>query len=38
VNIPRGLDARTQAMFRELERLVPEMPRAGYERFREGTT
>lgn len=36
VIIPRGLDARTQAMFREFERLVPEVPRAGYERFRGG--
>lgn len=36
VTIPRGLDARTQAIFRELERLLPETPRAGYERFRGG--
>ena len=34
--IPRGLDARTQAIFRELERLLPETPRAGYERFQGG--
>ena len=36
VTIPRGLDERTQAIFRELERLLPETPRAGYERFRGG--
>lgn len=36
VTIPRGLDARTQAIFRDLERLLPETPRAGYERFRGG--
>lgn len=36
VTIPRGLDARTQAIFRELERLLPETPRAGCERFRGG--
>ena len=36
VSIPRGLDARTQAIFREIERLLPETPRAGYERFRGG--
>ncbi|MBI4590803.1 MAG: J domain-containing protein [Candidatus Rokubacteria bacterium] len=36
VSIPGGLDARTQAIFRELERLLPETPRADYERFRGG--
>lgn len=36
VTIPTGLDARTQAIFRDLERLLPEAPRAGYERFRGG--
>src|SRR3972149_5784151 len=36
VSIPRGLDARTQGIFRELERLLPETPRAGCERFRGG--
>jgi molecular chaperone DnaJ len=36
VTIPQGLDARTQELFRELERLLPETPRAGYERFRGG--
>ena len=36
VGIPRGLDARTQGIFRELERLLPEAPRASYERFRGG--
>ncbi len=36
VTIPRGLDERTQAIFRELERLLPETPRAGFERFRGG--
>lgn len=29
VLVPRGLDARTQDIFRELERLIPENPRAG---------
>jgi len=29
VLIPRGLDARTQEIFRQLERLIPENPRAG---------
>lgn len=36
VTIPQGLDARTQAIFRELERLVPEAPRVGYARFQGG--
>jgi DnaJ-class molecular chaperone len=27
VEIPRGLDARTQALFRELGRLLPEIAR-----------
>lgn len=36
VTIPQGLDARTQALFREIERLLPETPRASYERFRGG--
>ena len=36
VTIPQGLDERTQAIFREIERLLPETPRAGYERFRGG--
>ncbi len=30
VVIPRGLDARTQEIFRHLERLLPEHPRAGF--------
>jgi len=30
VLIPRSLDARTQEIFRQLERLMPENPRAGY--------
>lgn len=30
VLIPQGLDARTQEIFRQLERLMPENPRAGY--------
>jgi molecular chaperone DnaJ len=34
--IPQGLDERTQALVRELERLLPATPRAGYERFRGG--
>lgn len=29
VLIPRGLDARTQEIFRQLERLIPENPRGG---------
>lgn len=29
VEIPRGLDSRTQELFRELERLVSDNPRAG---------
>jgi len=28
VEIPQGIDARTQELFRELERLLPERPRA----------
>ncbi len=36
VTIPQGLDARTQAMFRDLERLLPQAPRAGYGRFQGG--
>ena len=30
VLIPRGLDTRTQEIFRQLERLIPESPRAGF--------
>lgn len=30
VLIPRGLDAQTQEIFRRLERLIPDNPRAGF--------
>ncbi|MFQ5827721.1 MAG: DnaJ C-terminal domain-containing protein [Candidatus Methylomirabilia bacterium] len=30
VIIPRGLDARTQEIFRQLERLIPDNPRTGF--------
>lgn len=36
VIIPEGLDERARLLFREFERLLPETPRAGYERFRGG--
>jgi molecular chaperone DnaJ len=36
VEIPRGIDARTDEMVRELERLMPMEPRAGLGRFRGG--
>jgi molecular chaperone DnaJ len=36
VEVPSGLDARTQELVRELERLLPMSPRAGLERFRGG--
>jgi molecular chaperone DnaJ len=32
IEIPRGLDARTQALFRELERLLPDRPEAAIRR------
>lgn len=36
VEIPRGLDDRTEELVRTLERLVPMAPRAGLGRFRGG--
>jgi len=30
VIIPRGLDTRTEEIFRQLERLIPDNPRAGF--------
>jgi len=38
VEIPRGLDARTDELVRELERLLPMQPRAGLERYAGGGT
>jgi molecular chaperone DnaJ len=38
VEVPGGIDARTQELVRELERLLPVAPRAGLERFRGGAT
>lgn len=38
VEIPRGLDARTDEAVRELERVMPMNPRAGLEAFRGGAT
>ena len=36
VEIPTGLDARTDELVRELERLMPATPRQGLERYRGG--
>ena len=36
VDMPTGLDARTDELVRELERLLPATPRAGLERYRGG--
>ena len=36
VAMPEGLDARTEELVRDLERLLPLAPRAGLERFRAG--
>ena len=36
VDIPEGLDARTEELIRDLERLMPLDPRAGLARFRSG--
>lgn len=36
VEIPGGLDVRTEELVRELERLMPMAPRAGLERYRGG--
>jgi hypothetical protein len=34
--MPAGLDARTDELVRDLERLAPVEPRAGMERFHGG--
>jgi molecular chaperone DnaJ len=36
VEVPGGIDTRTDELVRELERLLPMEPRAGLERFRGG--
>jgi molecular chaperone DnaJ len=36
VEVPGGLDARTDELVRELERLLPMAPRAGLERYAGG--
>ena len=36
VDMPTGLDARTDELVRELERLLPGTPRVGLERYRGG--
>jgi molecular chaperone DnaJ len=36
VEVPRGLDARTQELVRELDRVIAANPRAGLARNREG--
>jgi DnaJ-class molecular chaperone len=36
VEVPRGLDARTDELVRELERLIPLAPRAELERYTGG--
>ena len=36
VEIPEGLDARTEELVRDLERLMPLHPRQGLEKFRGG--
>ena len=36
IEIAAGLDARTYELIRELERLMPMVPRAGLERYRGG--
>ena len=36
IDMPRGLDARTDELVRELERLLPGTPRDGLERYRGG--
>jgi len=38
VEIPIGLDARTQELVRELQRLTPVAPRTALERYRGGAT
>jgi DnaJ-class molecular chaperone len=37
VEVPRGLDARTDELVRELERLIPLAPRANLERYAGGS-
>jgi len=37
VEVPSGLDTRTEELVRELERLMPASPRADLDRFRGGT-
>jgi DnaJ-class molecular chaperone len=36
IDMPSGLDARTDELVRELERLLPGTPREGLERYRGG--
>jgi len=36
VEVPSGLDARTDELVRELERLLPAVPRGGLDRYRGG--
>jgi molecular chaperone DnaJ len=36
VEMPKGLDARTDELVRDLERLMPIAPRSGLEKFRGG--
>ena len=36
VEMPEGLDARTEELIRDLERLLPAEPRQGLEKFRGG--
>jgi DnaJ-class molecular chaperone len=36
VEMPSGLDARTDELVRELERLLPAAPREGLDRYRGG--
>jgi molecular chaperone DnaJ len=36
VEVPAGIDAQTEPLVRELERLMPGVPREGLERFRGG--
>jgi DnaJ-class molecular chaperone len=36
IDMPSGLDARTDELVRELERLLPGSPRDGLDRYRGG--
>jgi molecular chaperone DnaJ len=38
LEVPTGLDARTHELIRELERLMPLVPRTALERYRGGAT